>query len=78
MLDSEVVVSGEQTRGALALGDPMFCSHNEVDLEPKVVRLADGLDWVVVHCTACEGRIGKRYLLSDMVRETARQHYEDE
>jgi len=60
----------------------MFCSHNEVDLEPTIVAKPDGTgretDWVVVRCTCCERFIGKRYRLIDLVDRAIKERRERE
>jgi hypothetical protein len=45
----------------------MFCSHNEVDLEPDIVYDDKETDWVVVRCTSCKKLIGKRYKLVALI-----------
>jgi len=48
-----------------------FCSHNELDLEPDILTLADSegneADWIVVRCSCCKQVIGKRRRLIDLI-----------
>ena len=60
----------------------MFCSHNEVDLEPTIVATPDDsgreADWVVVRCTCCKRLIGKRHRLIDLVDRAIKERRERE
>jgi len=49
----------------------LFCSHNEVDLEPTIIVKPDSngtdVSWAVVRCTCCKKIIGKRHRLIDLI-----------
>ena len=50
----------------------MFCSHNEVDLEPYIDSV-DGTDWAVVRCKACSSLIGTKIRLLDLVQQAIKR-----
>lgn len=50
----------------------MWCSHNELDLVPQIAS-ADGNDWVVVLCKACDSYIGSKVRLGDLVDQALRR-----
>ena len=60
----------------------LFCSHNEVDLTPDILTLADSsgrkADWIVVRCTCCKQIIGKRRRLVDLVDQAAKVYLEEQ
>jgi hypothetical protein len=58
----------------------LFCSHNEVDVEPIIINKRDraghDVDWVVVRCASCERIIGKKRRLVDLVDRAIKERQE--
>lgn len=47
-----------------------YCGHNEDDLLPDIVTLAENgvkSDWIVIRCASCEQIVGGRRSLLDLI-----------
>jgi len=55
----------------------MFCTHNELDLQPVVV-LSKETDWVGIRCTACKQLIGDKVKLVDLVGKAVQDRWDAE
>lgn len=51
----------------------LFCTHNEIDLQP-FIESVDEVDWVVVRCKECQSFLGDKIRLVSLIDEAVKRN----